>query len=60
MIPKLRDFCLGLFGQTTSEQLLTPEVKEAMKQDVMAFINEDLDPGKGKVVEVYFTEFIIQ
>jgi flagellar basal body-associated protein FliL len=60
LIPKLRDHCLFLFGQKTSQELLTPEVKETTRADLIAFINEDLDPEKGRVIEVYFTEFIIQ
>lgn len=60
VIPKLRDRCLVLVGQKTSQELATPEVMESLKQAIANFINEGLEPDQGRVSEVYFTEFIIQ
>jgi flagellar FliL protein len=60
LIPKLRDRFLVLVGQKTSTELVSLEVKEALKKDIADFINRSLDPALGRVAEVYFTEFIIQ
>ena len=60
IIPKLRDKCLVLVGQKTSQELGTPEVMADLKQAIASFINQELDPSQGRVNEVYFTEFIIQ
>jgi len=42
----------------TSEDLRTPEGKEALKQELKERINSVL--AKGQIARVYFTEFAVQ
>jgi len=44
----------------TPTDLLRPESKDQLKQRVRKFVNTLLEKGSGEVVEVYFTDFIVQ
>ena len=47
-------------SQTSMEELLLPETKQVLKEQVQAFVNGVIKPGSGRVVEVYITDFIVQ
>jgi flagellar FliL protein len=55
---QLRDIIIATLSSKSSEQLRTPEGKEALKQELKERINSVL--AKGQVARVYFTEFAIQ
>jgi flagellar FliL protein len=57
-IPIVRDVVLTVLAKAKSEELLTPEGKATLKKELLAAIAERL-PELG-VVEVFFTEFIVQ
>ncbi len=60
MTPKIKDELLTTVGQMTPADLLRPEAKEQLKVQIRAFVNRLLEKGAGEVVEVYFTDFIVQ
>ena len=60
MVPKVKDRFLAQLTGRTGRQLLDPQVKEELRQELSSVINELVEPQGGKVLEVYFTEFIIQ
>jgi flagellar basal body-associated protein FliL len=60
MVPKIKDELLSTVGQMTPTDLLRPESKDQLKQRVRKFVNTLLEKGSGEVVEVYFTDFIVQ
>lgn len=60
MIPKIKDQFLASVGQKTSNELLDAYVKETLKLELQEQINAMLPDEGGRVVEVYFTEFIVQ
>ena len=60
MIPKIKDQFLASVGQKTSSDLLDSQVKEDLKSELQEQINAILPDEGGRVVEVYFTEFIVQ
>jgi flagellar FliL protein len=55
---QLRDIVISTLSAKTSEDLRTPEGKEALKQELKERINSVL--AKGQIARVYFTEFAIQ
>jgi flagellar FliL protein len=54
----IRDTVLTVLGRSKASELLTPEGKEKLKKDLVEALDERL-PDLG-VLEVYFTEFIVQ
>lgn len=60
LVPKIKDFLVFTFSQMTSDELLEAETKQQVKKAVQDFVNRALPEGKGRVVEVYLTEFIVQ
>lgn len=60
MVPKIKDELLSTVGQMTPTDLLHPESKDQLKQQIRKFVNSLLEKGSGEVVEVYFTDFIVQ
>ena len=54
----IRDSILTVLAQCTSQQLLTPEGKLKLKNDLVTSLNRDV-PGL-QVREVFFTEFLVQ
>ena len=60
VVPKVKDRLLNLVGEMNSEDLLKPETKLTIKQDLLTFVNNLVDDSEARVKEVYFTDFIIQ
>lgn len=60
LAPRVTDELLNSVGGMTPEELLRAETKTALKEQVAAYVNSLLPAESGKVVEVYFTEFIVQ
>ncbi len=60
MIPKIKDRFLASVGSKTSNDLLKAEIKESLKSELKEQINAMLPEEGGRVVEIYFTEFIVQ
>lgn len=57
-IPKIRDSVIRILSSKESADILSPDGKEALRQDLRDAVNETL--GAEDVTQVYFTEFIIQ
>ena len=57
-VPRLRDTIIQILSSKTASDILTSEGKEKLKDELRQSVNGLL--GGEKVVEVYFTEFIIQ
>jgi flagellar FliL protein len=55
---QLRDIIIATLSAKTSEQVRTPEGKEALKQELKERINSVL--AKGQISRVYFTDFAVQ
>jgi flagellar basal body-associated protein FliL len=60
VIPRIKDELLAAVGRMSMEELLLPETKQVLKEQVQAFVNGVIKPGSGRVVEVYITDFIVQ
>jgi flagellar protein FliL len=56
--PKLRDTTLDLLGSKTFSELQDLSGKQKLRDDLMIRLNSFLTSGK--IVRVYFTEFVIQ
>ncbi len=56
--PKVRDALLTLLSSKLSEQLITVADKERLRNEMIHRLNTFL--SSGRVVEVYFTEFVVQ
>jgi flagellar basal body-associated protein FliL len=54
----IRDSILTVLAQYKSDELLTPEGKNKLKQDLLAALNRDVAPLGAR--EIYFTEFLVQ
>lgn len=57
-LPRLRDIIIQVLSSRTAPEILTNEGKMALKDEIKQSINDIM--GEDKVIEVYFTEFIIQ
>lgn len=61
LLPKMKDYLLRTIGQKTAAQMVSPQGREDLREQILAGANEILSPlDKGKVLEVYLTEFIVQ
>ncbi len=58
--PMIKDAILQVLSSKSSKEVLSPEGKEQLKQELVEAINEACDVQEGPVVNVYFTEFIVQ
>lgn len=56
--PKLRDSTLDLLSSKSYQELQEPSGKQKLRDDLMMRLNSFLTSGK--IVRVYFTEFVIQ
>lgn len=56
--PKVRDTLLTLLSSKSSADLATVADKEHLRNEIVHRLNSFL--GTGRVVEVYFTEFVVQ
>jgi flagellar protein FliL len=54
----LRDHILTLLSSKDSDEIISPEDKLALKKQIMETVNHALH--KGRVLDVYFTDFLIQ
>jgi flagellar FliL protein len=62
-MPQMRDAVLLLLSSKTTDQLLGPEGKTALRQELIEQINQALNRKQKKkklVKNLYFTEFLIQ
>jgi flagellar FliL protein len=56
--PRLRDSILDLLTPKTYKELMDVAGKQRLREDVAGRVNNALT--KGKVIRVYFTEFVVQ
>ncbi len=56
--PKLRDSTLDLLGSKSYQELQDLNGKQKLRDDIMMRLNSFLTSGK--IVRIYFTEFVIQ
>lgn len=56
--PQIRDSMLFVLGDFTVRELLDNQAKLLVKEVLIKTLNKIL--GRGKVVDVYFTEFVVQ
>lgn len=60
LTPKLRDTILDLLSSKTYKEMIDPLGKQRLRDEIAMRMNMNLDESKGKVLKVYFTEFVIQ
>ncbi len=56
--PQIRDAVITLLTNKTSEELITPEGKLMLKDEIKQRANQIL--GEGNVINVYLTDFVMQ
>ena len=56
--PQIRDAIITLLTNKTSEELITPEGKLLLKDEIKQRANQIL--GEGNVINVYLTDFVMQ
>lgn len=59
-LPIIKDAILRVLSSKRSEQVLTVEGKAAIKEEIMEAVNEAIGYEEPPIVNVYFTEFIVQ
>jgi flagellar FliL protein len=57
-LAQTRDSIISLLTSKTSEEMLTADGKEKLRQEVQTRVNAFL--SKGKVMEVYIVDFVVQ
>lgn len=60
LTPKLRDTILDLLSSKTYKEMIDPLGKQRLRDEIAMRMNMNVDQSKGKVLRVYFTEFVIQ
>ena len=60
LTPKLRDTILDLLSAKTYKEMMDPLGKQRLRDEIAMRMNMNMDASKGKVIKVYFTEFVIQ
>jgi flagellar FliL protein len=58
MKPKLRDAVLGILTSKSLKDISTTEGKQRLKEEIAYRLNSYL--SRGKILQVYFTDFVIQ
>jgi flagellar protein FliL len=58
--PKLRDAILELLSSKSYKEMIDPLGKARLRDEITMRVNMNIDGAKGKVLKVYFTEFVIQ
>lgn len=58
--PMIHDSVIRVLSSKHSTDVLSTEGKETLKQELIEAINEAIGLDEGPVVNIYFTEFIIQ
>jgi flagellar FliL protein len=59
-LPMIRDAVLGVLASKTSTNLLTPEGKETLKEELLEVTNDAVDMEEAPITGVYFLEFLVQ
>src|SRR5262249_48386692 len=57
-LPKVRDSIIRVLSSKQAAEILSPEGKEKLREEVKDAVNNAI--GSEDVVNVYFTEFIVQ
>jgi flagellar FliL protein len=57
-LPQFRDVILTLLSNKTNDEIRTLEGKFQLRAEIIAMLNQNLRTGK--IVSVYFTDFIVQ
>ena len=57
-VPAIRDSVLTVIAKCKSDELLTPEGKNKLKQDLLAALQQRVP--EAYVTEIYFTDFLVQ
>ncbi len=57
-LPQLRDSILMILPERTVNDIQTAEGKADLRDEIMAKLNNTLE--KGKIINIFFTEFVIQ
>jgi flagellar basal body-associated protein FliL len=60
LMPKLKDSLLITIGKKTAEEMVAADGKENLKQAVAEAVREVIPPDRGRLLEIYLTEFIVQ
>ncbi len=55
---ELRDAVLTILTSKSSDEVVSPDDKQALKKEILATLNKSLH--KGQVQDIYFTEFLVQ
>ncbi|MEJ2688743.1 MAG: flagellar basal body-associated FliL family protein [Deltaproteobacteria bacterium] len=58
MVPKLRDMVITLLTSLTFEEVMTPEGKVQIRDELLGRFNQILRPDR--VRNIYFTDFVVQ
>jgi len=58
--PMIRDSIIKVLSSKKAEEVLTVEGKVKLKEDLIESINESLAISEPAIINIYFTEFIIQ
>lgn len=58
--PKLRDAILELLSSKAYKDVMDPAGKQRLRDEIVMRMNMTVDSPKGKVLKVYFTEFVVQ
>lgn len=58
--PMMRDAIIRVLSSKRVEDVLTTEGKERLKEELVETINESIGLEEGPVVNIYFTEFMVQ
>jgi len=58
--PKIRDAILELLSAKTYKEMMDPLGKQRLRDEIVMRANMIVNSPKGKVIKVYFTEFVIQ
>jgi flagellar protein FliL len=59
-MPKIRDVIIMTLSSKTADEVLSGEGKIALKEELIEVINEALEFEEGPIVDLYFSEFIVQ
>lgn len=59
-VPMINDAVIKILSSKRAEQVLTVEGKETMKEELIEAINDAIGYEEPPVVNIYFTEFIVQ
>jgi flagellar protein FliL len=59
-MPKVRDVILMTLSAKAADEVLSAEGKVNLKEELIEVINEALELEEGPIVDLYFSEFIVQ